>query len=123
MNWRQKCMEHPNLMFGSSLRSARKRALKRDLPFGINREYIVDLFEKQEGRCHYSGIKLNVIKSDEYGVHDPLKMSLDCVDPKKGYVRGNLVWCAYCINSFKLKMPVENMLDICRQIIKRADEK
>ncbi len=123
MKWREKCIEYPGVMFGSSLRSARKRASKRQLPFTITREYIEDLFVKQDGRCFYSDIELNIVKVNGNHVHDPLKMSLDCIDPEKGYIDGNVVWCAYCINSFKLKMPVNDMLKICRQIIKKADKK
>lgn len=110
-------------MFGSSLRKAKSRASKRGLPFNITREHIIKLFEDQGRKCYYSGINLNIVKTDASRVHDPLKMSLDCVIPEKGYVEGNVVWCAYCVNSFKLKMPVEDMINICRKIIKKADEK
>jgi hypothetical protein len=123
LGWREKCIEYPNIMFGTSLKNARKRASKRSLPFSITKKYIIDLFEEQSGKCHYSGINLNIVKTDAARTHDPFKMSLDCVIPEKGYIKGNVVWCAYCINSLKLKMPVEDMINVCRQIVKKADEK
>jgi hypothetical protein len=123
MGWREKCIEYPAVMFGSSLRKARERATKKGIPFDLTKEYIMNLFEEQEGRCYYSDIKLNIVKVDKTRVHDPFKMSLDCIDPNLGYIKGNVAWCAYCVNSLKLKMPVENMISICRQIVKKADRK
>jgi hypothetical protein len=81
----------------------------------------MSMFEEQDGRCFYSDIKLNVVKSDASRTHDPFKMSLDCVDPTLGYVKDNVVWCAYCVNALKLKMSKESMIDVCRSIVKKAD--
>jgi len=122
MGWREECIKHPSKMFGRSLSKAKERAIKRSLPFSIDKKYIMKLFDEQEGRCYYSGLQLSIVKSDKNCVHDPLKMSLDCIDSEKGYVKGNVVWCAYCVNSLKQKMPVEEMIGICRQIVKKADE-
>ena len=122
-NWREKCISYPNLMFGRALRSARNRAVKRKIPFDLTREYLIDLFESQNGLCHYSEIPLNIVKDKEDRIHDPLKMSLDCVDPSKGYVPGNVVWCAYCINALKLKMSTNKMVDICRHVVKVASKR
>ena len=121
MGLREECIKNPNIMFRRSLNKAKERASKRGLPISIDKQYIIELFNEQEGKCYYSGLQLNIIKSDKDRVHDPLKMSLDCVDSEKGYIRGNVVWCAYCVNSMKQKMPVEDMIGICRQIVKKAD--
>ena len=121
IGWRQKCLNYPNIMFGRAVANARSRALKKGLPFDLTRDEIMDMFEEQGGRCYYSDIKLNVVKSDASRTHDPLKMSLDCVDSTLGYVKGNVVWCAYCVNALKLKMSKESMIDICRAIVKKAD--
>ena len=104
-------------MFGKALQNAKKRATKRGLPFDLDKEYLIDIFEDQNGVCFYSGIKMNVVKDDDSSVHDPLKMSLDCVDPDKGYIKGNVVWSAYCVNTFKQKMSQQEMLDVCQSIL------
>jgi hypothetical protein len=118
--WRQKCIEYPNIMFGRALINSRKRASKKGLNFDIDKEFILNLFDKQGGKCFYSGVSLNIVKEDSSTFHDPLKMTLDCIDPKLGYTRGNVVWCAYCVNAFKQKMPANQMFEICKGIIKTS---
>lgn len=118
--WRNKCIEYPNIMFGRALANSRKRALKKQIDFNLDREYIIELFKDQEGKCYYSGIPLNIVKKSAETIHDPLKMTLDCIDPKKGYTRGNVVWCAYCVNAFKQKMNINQMVDICKKIVKTS---
>ena len=114
--WRERCLKAPNLMFGKALNNAKLRASKRSLPFNLTREYITNLFDSQDGKCYYSGIKMNIVKSNVFKVHDPFKMTLDCVDPKLGYIEGNVVWCLYCINALKLEMSKEEMFDVCSKI-------
>jgi hypothetical protein len=104
-------------MFGKALQNAKKRAVKRGLSFDLDKEYLLDIFERQDGKCYYSGIKMNIVKDDDLSVHDPLKMSLDCVDPDKGYIKGNVVWSAYCVNTFKQKMSQTEMLRVCESIL------
>ena len=118
--WRNKCIEYPNIMFGRALANSRNRALKKQIDFNLDRDYIIKLFKDQSGKCYYSGIELNIVKKNADTIHDPLKMTLDCIDPKKGYVRGNVVWCAYCVNAFKQKMNIGQMVDICKKIVKTS---
>ena len=118
--WRERCLKHPGIMFGKALRNARTRAKERSVPFEITREYIYTLFENQDGKCYYSGMQLSVVKNIKEREHDPLKMTLDCVDPKLGYVAGNIVWCAYCINALKLQMSEAEMLNICSEIVTKT---
>jgi hypothetical protein len=119
-DWRNKCMEYPNIMFGRALANSRNRAKKRGIDFDLSREYIKSLFDEQDGKCYYSGIPLNIVKESAEAVHDPLKMTLDCIDPAKGYIKGNVVWCAYCVNAFKQKMNTDQMVEICKEIVKTS---
>jgi hypothetical protein len=119
VEWQDRCKKYPGIVFGEALRKARKRSQKRRVPFNIDKDYLIDLFEKQNGRCYYSGLNLNMVKEDRL-INDPMKMSLDCIDPDRGYTIGNVVWCAYCVNVFKQKMSVNQMIDICGGIIKTS---
>ena len=121
--WKEHLKKYPNIMFGRALRSARIRAQKRGIEFNLDKQYIMDLYNEQDGRCYYSGVKMNIMKSNEDNFHDPMKMSLDCVDHSKGYVKGNVVWCAYCVNALKLKMSTSEMVDVCRGVVKVAGVK
>lgn len=121
-NWRQKCLNYPSIMFSKAVQNAGYRAEKKGVPFEITKEYVTNLFDEQGGKCFYSDIDLNVVKKNKSRTHDPFKMSLDCVVPDLGYVEGNVVWCAYCVNALKLKMSADAMVDICRNIVKKADK-
>ncbi len=110
--WRDRCITYPNIMFGQAIRSARKRAKKKDIQFSLSREYVKNLFENQNGLCYYSGITMNIVKDDPGVMIDPLKMTLDLKDPNVGYVPGNVVWCVYCINAMKQRMSKERLLYI-----------
>jgi hypothetical protein len=104
-------------MFGTALKNARSRAKKRGISFDISKEYIKNLFDIQSGACYYSGLKLNVVKDNPDVTIDPFKMTLDCIVPSKGYVIGNVVWCAYCVNSLKQKMTKEDLVMVCEAVV------
>lgn len=118
-DWQDRCKKYPNIVYGEAIRKARSRSKKRKVPFDIDKDYLISLFQEQNGRCYYSGLDLNVVKDSEV-MNDPMKMTLDCIDPNEGYVVGNVVWCAYCVNTFKQKMSIEQMVDICSEIIKTS---
>ena len=120
-SWRQRCLDNPNMMFNQAYRRARDRAKNKGLSFNITEDYITNLFEEQGGKCYYSDIKLNIVKKDEKRMHDPLKMTLDCVSPEMGYTKGNVVWCAYCVNSMKQKMSFNEIVNICKAILVKAE--
>lgn len=115
--WRSRCLSNPEIMFSKALTNAKNRSGKRGIPFALTKEYLLDLFQKQNGRCFYSGLELNIVKSKIEKTHDPFKMTLDCVIPDLGYVEGNVVWCAYCVNALKLEMSQQDMLDVCKKIV------
>lgn len=109
-------------MFKRAFSNAKKRSEKRNVPFDLDIEYIKDIFRAQSGKCYYSGIELNIVRDDLSSFHDHYKMTLDCLDSKSGYIKGNVVWCAYCINSFKLNMSKKEMINICKLILDKNPE-
>ncbi len=114
--WRNKCLKNPDMMFKDSFRKAKNRAKKKGIPFKITLQSIMKLFEAQGGKCFYSGIKLNIVKENPDQLHDPFKMTLDCIDYKLGYIEDNVVWCAYCVNSMKQKMNIQELVMVCSAV-------
>lgn len=109
-------------MFQKAYRAASRRAKKKNLPFDISIDDITHQYENQNGRCFYSGIEMRIFKQSAVSLHDPYKMTLDCKDPAIGYKKDNIVWCIYCINSFKQRMPKEEVINICYNIIKHNEK-
>jgi hypothetical protein len=107
-------------MFGRAVKNAKLRALKKNIEFELTKEYVINLFESQGGLCYYSGIKMNIVKSDPDNMIDPFKMTIDCINPDKGYVEGNIVWCTYCINAMKQKMSKERLVSVCESVVNHS---
>lgn len=72
------------------------------VPSNLTVDYLVELYNKQEGRCHYSGEKM--VFGWVAGKVHANSLSLDKLEPDKGYVRGNVVWCSYLCNTMKQNM-------------------
>lgn len=70
---------------------------KRGLEFDISEDYLSELHREQNGRCYYSNIEFTYTTD----FRNPTFPSIDRIDSSKGYVRGNVVLCAYWINTAK----------------------
>lgn len=65
----------------------RQRASCKDegIPFDLDYDFLLELNETQEGRCHYSKLPL------EFGSKGLKSAYLELLDPNKGYIKGNVV--------------------------------
>lgn len=88
-------------------------ATVRALDFNITREYMWELFQKQNGKCVFSGIDLTFGSVDD---KKTTTASLDRIDNNKGYVEGNVQWVHKEINFMRGQMTVENFLKACELI-------
>jgi hypothetical protein len=60
----------------------------------ITPEYILHLYEKQNGKCYWFGVEM--IRSSKR--KDPQQPSLDRLNPDVGYVKGNVVLACFAAN-------------------------
>lgn len=102
--------EHPNETAGYKERSDVERffaakivrlhvsARKRGIPFSneLRFENLVDLWNKQNGLCYYTGIPMSFNSDDKMYL-----VSVDRVDNKIGYEPGNIVLCCCAFNALK----------------------
>lgn len=72
------------------------------VPSDLTVDYLCALYDQQDGYCYYSGEKMIFGWVDGKVHHNSL--SLDKLDPSKGYVQGNVVWCTYLTNTMKQNM-------------------
>lgn len=79
----------------------RARAIKNGrsypVPVAISTQWIREQFERQKGRCFYTGIPFQISKTKRW----PWKPSLDRVDPTKAYTPDNVVLCLCAVNYMK----------------------
>ena len=93
----------------------KSRAEKHNINFNLDIEYLIDLWNKQNGRCFYSNIPMkNSMKQDGFQSWDC--PSLDRIEPANGYVKGNIVWCIFGINSFKQSLNLKSFEDMIKSI-------
>lgn len=88
----------------------RCKKLKRDAPI-ISDHYLYELFLKQDRRCALTGALL-IIEIDH-----PLNLSLDQIDPAKGYVEGNVQWLAWAVNRAKGDLSLDHFYEMCEVVL------
>ncbi|MEM7714902.1 MAG: hypothetical protein AAF349_15215 [Cyanobacteria bacterium P01_A01_bin.68] len=90
--------------FRQHLRLARRRGKINGRECNITLEYLKNLWEKQGGRCPYTGWKLdNLQTTSEWNsnVLHPKTASLDRIDSSQGYVFGNVQFVSLMANYAK----------------------
>lgn len=93
-------------------------AIKRNIEFDISIEYLFMLFEKQNGKCSYTGkdILLPTNVRQLRGENNEDIASLDRKDNSKGYIIDNLQWVCKRVNYMKHTMKDEYFLNWIKEI-------
>jgi hypothetical protein len=85
----------------------------KNLYCDVDGEFLYDLYNQQEGKCYYSGIDI---------VHNKDNLSFDSIsvdrkDPDIGYMKDNIVLCAFGINSLKGSLKEDEFKQYLQKII------
>jgi hypothetical protein len=88
-------------------------AKRRGLQVLASKEYIIELYKKQNGRCALTGIKLTLAQNSKEWKSRVQTASLDRIDPSKGYIEGNLQWTHKKVNQLKSNFSQEEFIDLC----------
>lgn len=87
----------------SSLKSSAKT---KNVKFNISQEEFINQYNNQNGKCFYTDINMIC----KYGAGtDRYALSVDKIIPKEGYIKGNLVFCCYKINTCKLDLSLDEI--------------
>lgn len=101
------------------LRLARRRVKANGRLLTINLEYLKDLWEKQEGRCPYTGWELENFATtslwDNHQLH-PKTASLDRIDSRLGYIEGNVQFVSVMANYAKRDFQETQLLEFCKAV-------
>ncbi len=104
----------PNRL-GYLFAAAKARARDSKIPFTISKKFLIDLYEKQNGCCFYSGIALE-LEPGRYSI------SVDKKDPTGGYTEDNVVLCCWVINNMKSNLDIDEFVHICQLITARGKD-
>ena len=97
---------------------AKTRSNNKGITFDITLEYLMDLWNKQNGLCAIT--KLPMTHSILQG-KIKTNASVDRIDPKLGYVYGNIQWICNIINVMKSTMTLNELIGFCELITKNNE--
>lgn len=96
---------------------AKIKCQKRGLPFEIDRQFVLDLIEKQDGKCFYTGEALSYKPTTENF------FSIDRLDSTQGYTKNNVVLCLSDVNYMKCDLLLGRFVNLCKLIAKHTESK
>ncbi len=85
----------------------------------IDEQFILDLYEKQQGRCYWFNIELKPSNTSKY----PWQPSLDRLDRDKGYEPDNVVLACYTANIGRNTTSKEIFKDFVEDLKNNINEK
>jgi hypothetical protein len=94
---------------------AKKRAFKKNLDFNIDVEYLIKKLIETNYMCPYLGVKFEKRNSDYV-------LSIDRIDPTKGYVKGNIEITSRLANTMKNKATNSQLMIFAENILKIKKE-
>jgi hypothetical protein len=89
-------------------------ATSRGFEFKITKEDMWNLWNKQNGNCALSGLKLRIERN--YKKMKNMTASLDRIDSTKGYTVDNIQWIHKDLNRMKSDYPNQYFIEMCKLI-------
>lgn len=86
----------------------------QSLEFDITKEYIKELYLKQDGKCAISNIPMTYISGS--GKH-ATNISIDRIDSNKGYTKDNVQLVCSHVNMMKSDLSLEELYSFCKSIV------
>lgn len=101
---------------------SRKKASRKGWQFDLDIEFLLELFEKQSGKCGVTGYDMH-LHSSEDPTHKRYVASLDRIDSSGGYTRDNVQFVCAQANYMKHTLPSDELVVWCKAIIENSDRK
>ena len=92
-------------------------AKRRGQDFELTYTHLNRLLEKQEYECAISGRRLILPPPSHQRRRCQYNLSLDRINPKEGYVVGNVQWVDKDVNMSKQSLTTVEFLHLCSQVV------
>lgn len=101
---------------GAYWNGIKQGAKSRKIEFSITKEYLWNLFIKQDKKCALTGLPLyfNEVKTNRGNK----TASLDRIDSSKGYIEGNVQWVHKDVNEMKWDSTQQEFVNFCCLVAK-----
>lgn len=90
-------------------RRLKVRASMGNMSFDLDKQYFIDLFHKQNGKCFYTGHNMDTTAGNGSRPND---MSIDKIIPELGYIKGNIVFCTKRMNTIKNDLSLDELISL-----------
>lgn len=96
----------------------RKNARIRDIDWGITIYDLDIIYERQNGKCYYTGQTLTLpdCKTDGQYQKTSFNVSIDRIDSDIGYIPDNICLCLKQVNVCKHILHRDNFIKLCHEI-------
>jgi len=91
---RKECLE---TYFRYKTTQLKRKSKSKGLDFDLGKGFLYELYKKQNGKCFYT--KMDIIHNE--GIFQDNSITVDRIDPNKGYIMDNVVLSSFNVNSFK----------------------
>jgi hypothetical protein len=104
-------------------RVKKKAAKGRILEMDIDKDFIIDMYNKKKGKCKITGNEMtfNAIneKDDDDSCHiiNRNNISIDRIDSSKGYTKDNVRLICAIINSIRFNLGDDEFYEICNKVV------
>lgn len=95
---------------------AKNRSKKANIPFNLDEDFLVELWDQQNGKCAVSGREFDLSRPTETTVIATAP-SLDRIVPKQGYTKGNIRLVCYQVNTALNEYGLAALVELCKDIL------
>ena len=88
----------------------------RELSFELDRDFLFELYTKQDGKCKLSGVDISLPTCYSDFISGNFTASLDRIDSSVGYIKTNVQWVHKSINIMKQAMDDRDFIRWCRKV-------
>lgn len=121
-----KCGKRRNLkdIFVQMYLWVKRSASTRNKKFTISKQYCINILNKQESKCAYTGIKLEFARGTSPKSRiGKTTASIDRINNSKGYIPGNIQWVHKDINFMKQSFDHNYFIELCRLVAENHPRK
>lgn len=101
-------LDRPKVIPLSWWNKTANQAKSRGLVWKLSEKYVLEVLEQQKHKCALSGLTISF--------ENKITASIDRIDSKIGYEKGNVQWVHTHINMMKFKYDQKYFIDMCKAV-------
>lgn len=82
----------------------------------ITVEFVKELLKKQNNKCYWFNVEMDINPTKNFNIRNPLKLTVDRLNPNNGYTKDNVVLSCYAANCGRANASCEDWLKIVELI-------